>query len=497
MSSNECDLTSSVNAASAAAAHARAAGDAFGADSTAAAAAFAASAASAIDVAFAADAAFSAAAATATAAIDIDGGGHSADKSVWDSLTQDVNWYDSNANGRAAKLACQPLWLMEAPAWILRAVNAAQQVWREDPAAWSVWAEWYAARLQGRERNWPLPAMQDREMNDWLLEQTDDWWKREDIGAINAEIAARIAELKVPKEPVESDPQNPTAPALTAGPAHAIVIDRTAGQDQILTDTGAVTRHSAAREAFAKVAEQFRGSNNAGHISASADLVLAALTDSVATIEPALLVLHAETYRQVLAAQQAPEAGDNHEPLSAMALIVPRAAERACDLLIGSDPFLEAMDARQHGPDRERVTTESADVVELADALLADALTDPETDAALREAVSNAAARPAESRQRSFLTDFGLNVVRHANSLVFQHIERFSAFVPEGLNHAVSLSVAGFAAGGGMALLYAAWKLARNIKKNETQWRKIAGFAGVTRRNFDRLVALLKELPLE
>ncbi|MBX9884569.1 MAG: hypothetical protein K2X68_06315 [Novosphingobium sp.] len=179
-----------------------------------------------------ADAARAAAAAAAMAASNAAriSGSASTSKTVWTSITRDANWYEAHGNGSAGNLASQPLWLGKAPAWFAKTNEEAEEVWRADLAAWSVWAEWYSAHVKGREQNWPLPDAQDRAMNEWLFSQTDEWWKRDDVRAINTEIAEKLAELsqvdeKAMLESVLADLAAGKEPDLSSPMAQAALVE--------------------------------------------------------------------------------------------------------------------------------------------------------------------------------------------------------------------------------------------------------------------------------
>lgn len=117
-------------------------------------------------------------------------------EAIWKSVSDDATWYDKNKRPSAASLLRQPLWLEQPPSWFSQKLKQIKQIWETDEAGWSFLSDWYESRINGRSREWPLPAAEDRAMGRWILGKADRWWRKEDVSEINAAIAAKLSELK-------------------------------------------------------------------------------------------------------------------------------------------------------------------------------------------------------------------------------------------------------------------------------------------------------------
>lgn len=125
-------------------------------------------------------------------------------------------------------------------------------------------------------------------------------------------------------------------------------------------DVAAQRRHARARERIEKLRNVFRGNNNADAFAPIGDLIDESLGKSIDETEPQMLVLETQSLRDALEIQQDYGSSDDRDPLQGNALRIARDAVNALNLLIGSDPFLEAIDTRLLGPDAVQPLPEPA-----------------------------------------------------------------------------------------------------------------------------------------
>lgn len=415
-----------VTAARAAAAHAAAAAarSAAGAadDSTFysaahGAAAYAAAAHGATDAyaAYAAHAAYADAVAAAAFAADAATVDYAARTAIWQSITHDANWCESQTKGSEAELAGQPLWFEKPPLWFTQANNSAQYLWRTDPAKWLVWAEWYRARLKGREQNWPLPAEQDRIMNEWLFAQPDEWWQREDVSAINAEIAARIAELSAP-EPLDSDlEQVPRGLLFESSDGAVIGLSPERAGDRVIDTADARDSHAEClREAQAarKKWAEFQIDNEMGE---ALDRYIEALGPRLVDIRPRLLIVRGEKLRRLRSEQGSD--GTNAPPIKLDDLI------NAHNVLVGLDPFLAGIERAVPGPaDRPPVAVNMDVLKALITTIVQAKIADQDAVDGLRDVADNVPpGATLDDRRAQTAMDSSGNFARTAVALVKRH----------------------------------------------------------------------------
>lgn len=101
-------------------------------------------------------------------------------------------YHELGADGRRA-LIRRPLWPTHAPADIRDRWTRERLLLGSAVHGTKIWVDWYDRRLKGRAQGFDLSPDADAEMNRRLIAQDNEWWER-DPAAVNADIAAWLAE---------------------------------------------------------------------------------------------------------------------------------------------------------------------------------------------------------------------------------------------------------------------------------------------------------------
>ncbi|WP_299193160.1 TIR domain-containing protein [uncultured Erythrobacter sp.] len=105
----------------------------------------------------------------------------------------------------AQSLLGEPLW-PQRPDWFNRRWPKAAAWLSRTEHGFEIWREWYYGRLEGLPHAFKgFTDKADVAFYQWLIERDNEWWGREDIAAINAEIAAKVDELR--ELPEQTDPK--------------------------------------------------------------------------------------------------------------------------------------------------------------------------------------------------------------------------------------------------------------------------------------------------
>lgn len=291
---------------------------------------------------------------------------------------------------------------------------------------------------------------------------------------------------------LEPDNQLPVASTFSQSANNKIGRDEVLGRGELRTNEAGRSQHASALRRAKAAAEHMRGSNGAPGFEPIATRVADALSEKVETVTAGDLILEVESLRAEFEEQQNPGPGDEWEPLGRSDKRVIEDAISALNLYIGSEPFLEEMEARRLGPDYEPELAPPPAIEDLADTLEKDDLSEQDTDHTLRQAADNA---PDESnptdRRTTFLSEVSLNVVRWTIEFIVRYEDELLATATTGTGVGMLIDPVTTSSGLGLA-----WALAKSIKHSEEKWRKIASQARVTEQNFERVMALIKKLPL-
>jgi hypothetical protein len=367
-----------------------------------------------------------------------------------------------------------------------------------------LWMDWYDRRLTGRVTGFDLPPEQDLELHCRLIAKKDNWWGRP-AAKVNAEIKSWIEELASqelePDAPTmseisEPDPQEITAPQFKLEDDQRITINVSAGLEKLRTDDAARDRHQITREALGAVSRMLHGNNNAGHISEIADVIVAALGDSLEVSKPSLVVLHAETFRKALTLQQSAKPDADLRPLEGLQLLRVSTATNALNLMIGSDPFMDNMDRLLLGPDNRFNLPKPAQVIVIAESAKTGQVIDDIAHNGLIEAAKQAPDIPSpESRQSSLLGRFTLNFVRFGIEVLFTCPKE--TILSAAMMAGPAVVASGFHPGFGTVSAFVGFcfLLIRYFKLNEDRLREITGMSKLTRANFDQLMRILHRIP--
>lgn len=410
---------------------------------------------------------------------------------VWGALSSDASRL---ANGAVPKkLLAASLW-SDVPGWAQTVFDESQQELRELGQRFDLWATWFDRRWRGEDLGFNLRNGEaEIEFNRRLFEKDDVWWKR-DSALVNAEIAEWVEELGPVVSGLSADPQAESAPYFGWSSGSRIGVEAAHGNDQLRKDESARKLHEKARDRAGKLGSLLRGNNNAAEFSPICDDILGALGETLDELEPGILILEAQSLRDQFEIQQSYQKGkSDFDPLEGSQLKAAKDSISALNLLIGSDPYLEEIEKKRLGPDHEGTLATPDEIIEFADALVEDELTEEQADHVLRQASKFAPQVPDPlSRKTSIAAQVGLNIVRFSVSFIVNNEKNLANYVGGGT--AAGVLVAPVTTG---ALLVAGWKLAQNIKNNEAKWRKIANSAEVTSQNFDELMRIINKLPLK
>lgn len=360
----------------------------------------------------------------------------------------------------------------------------------------SIWSEWYQRRVDGKTNAFArFDSDADENFYHFLVEQDDYWWKREPA-LVNGEIKVLVDSLRKTRE-TQPDPQTANAPNFGYGPTGRIGVDALAGNKELSRDAGAQSRFSKLHQRLRNLVAALKGNNNAGVLAEIADDILDALGSAIEETDPYSAVLDIESLRSALDIQQAYGENDDYRPLEGEQLRLAKNTIAAANLWVGSEEFLERIDATLPGPDHKRPLPESDDAIALADALKSDDLTEPSADKIIRKSAENIPeTTDGEDRKTGLMVRGGLNLLRWSINAIVEHEGKVLAYAAGGATAGIFTS--GFLATGGVALSAAsfAFLLAKNIQKNEDIWRKWAQTARVTESNFDALMEKIRNLPL-
>ncbi|MEO0871109.1 MAG: hypothetical protein AAFY19_03995 [Pseudomonadota bacterium] len=114
----------------------------------------------------------------------------------WKAVQDDCLAFDSGAS--PDELLHRPIF-SSPPGWWTETLDRALNRLSSSSAGFDIWREWLQGRIQGRPRAFDgFDDDSDRKFYAYLVEQDDSWWKRGD-GAVNADIKAKVEELRQPK----------------------------------------------------------------------------------------------------------------------------------------------------------------------------------------------------------------------------------------------------------------------------------------------------------
>ncbi|MFM7379376.1 MAG: hypothetical protein ACKO1O_14820, partial [Erythrobacter sp.] len=127
---------------------------------------------------------------------------------VWAVLSGDCNRLQDGT--APAALLAQPLWI-DRPDWFQDAWGRAAQWLSRPEHGFAIWREWYFGRLEGLPHAFDrFDAAADEASYRWIIDQNDDWWEREPVAMVNADIADKVEDLRRPAPPSDDElAQNP------------------------------------------------------------------------------------------------------------------------------------------------------------------------------------------------------------------------------------------------------------------------------------------------
>lgn len=138
---------------------------------------------------------------------------------VWAALSGDCAQLEDGI--APAALLDQLLWI-ERPDWFQDAWGRAAKWLSRPEHGFAIWREWYFGRLEGLPHAFDrFDAAADEDFYRWIIGQNDDWWKREPA-AVNADIAAKVEELRIPDNTDDPASESLSAEAASSPPPDTI-----------------------------------------------------------------------------------------------------------------------------------------------------------------------------------------------------------------------------------------------------------------------------------
>ncbi len=256
-------------------------------DDTVRAAAAAAARAAAYNPAYAAAAAARAAAyypASAAAAAA------AARAAAWEQVSADCTDLESMT---PEALLSKPLWNTR-PDWFQHTWGRASQWLSRPEDNFEIWREWYYGRLEGLPHAFAdFDDEADEAFYRWIIEQTDDWWKREPR-EVNADIRDFVDGLRRPKTSPPTDEeleQNPRAFTFSLNSEGCSELDEELLPNGLQGDADERDNHGEILRLIDLALVATDGDTNAKAIAEPTQLLREAVGETVDTLRPRLFVL--------------------------------------------------------------------------------------------------------------------------------------------------------------------------------------------------------------
>lgn len=298
-----------------------------------------------------------------------------------------------------AVLLAQPLWI-ERPDWFQDAWGRAAQWLSRPEHGFAIWREWYFGRLEGLPHAFDrFNVIADEAFYRWLIEQDDDWWKREPA-TVNSNIAAKVEELRRPAPRSDEEfAQNPTVVNFALDDEGRTVLAPEPLPNGLQDDPDARDTHGEIVRLIAQARLSCDpGRTQAGDMLDPVDLLSEANGQSISDVRPRLFVLRGkELIRQFEDRQREDSLAT---PLSVGQIDAFAPLIAAVRQLADEDPKLRGL---WQGPEGGAPALEKQQITALVDALKAVGQTTPEAQEALTTAAGQVRpdASPADPARRS------------------------------------------------------------------------------------------------
>lgn len=321
----------------------------------------------------------------------------SARDTFWAALSADCTALQDGA--APAALLDAPLWI-ERPDWFQEAWGRAAQWLSRPEHGFAIWREWYFGRLEGLPRAFErFDAAADEAFYRWIIEQDDDWWKRNPT-TVNADIAAKVEQLRRSAPLTDEElAQNPAVINFALDGEGRTVLAPEALPNGLQDDADARDTHSEiVRLIGAARLSCDPGRTQATDMLGSVDLFAEVVGSGIEDVRPRLFVLRGkELIRQFEDRQREDSLAT---PLSAAQIDAFAPLVAAVQQLADEDPKLRGL---WQGPEGGAPALERQQITALVDALKAVGQTTPEAHEALTTAAGQVRpdASPSDPARRS------------------------------------------------------------------------------------------------
>lgn len=237
--------------------------------------------------AYAADAAANAAANAARAAYADAAPAYSA---IWKAIESDCEALEAGTD--PVSFLQLHIW-PSAPDWWSDAWDAGRKWLSASGEDFEIWREWYHGRVEGLPHAFAgFDDAADQQFYRWIVEQDDDWWKRE-LGEVNAEIKAFVDRLrKTPPSDAELQ-QNPRAFTFSLDQKGYSVPDDDLLPNGLQGDADERDNHSEIIRLIDAALVATAGDTNAKEIAEPTELLRDSVGESIEELRPRWFVLRA------------------------------------------------------------------------------------------------------------------------------------------------------------------------------------------------------------
>lgn len=275
------------------------------------------------------------------------------EKAIWATIESDCEALEASANpDRLLRLHLWP----DAPDWWSDDWDEARKWLSLPDDNFEIWREWYYGRLEGLPHAFAdFDDRADKLFYRWIVEQGDDWWKREPR-EVNADIKEFVDGLRQPKTAGPSLPapaeleQNQRAITFTADDNGQVGLATDRDRDGVDHSDGAQERHAEVLQEVHNALEACRPNvTQANDIEAPLARYLNALGGDTHGISPALLIARGEKLRRLIALRK--DEFGSAIPFSETQAGALEDWLTAHNLLVGLDPYLSEIERKARGPD--------------------------------------------------------------------------------------------------------------------------------------------------
>lgn len=226
-----------------------------------------------------------------------------------DIILDDIDELDRTKNPQ--RLLQQPLWKDRPVEWS-ESWDRARRWLSSTKDGFDIWREWYHGRIEGLPHVFKdFDGEADSAFYRWLLEQRDEWWRREP-GQINADIKAKVEELRKPEPPADEElKQNPRAFTFSLNEDGQSEVDEEVLPNGLQGDADERDNHSEVLRLIDAAIEATAGDTNAKDMGNPTQLLRDAAGDTVEALRPRLFVLRA---REIIRQVNEREGGDSLKP---------------------------------------------------------------------------------------------------------------------------------------------------------------------------------------